>query len=340
MSGAESASPSVFPKPRKTRSRLRLAFLLGTGGMVLMFGVEAGRVVLGFNFHTVVAGKVYRGAQPGPDDLESIIPRYHIQTVINLRGNCDPSDWYREECRTIQKLGVSQEDVCFSSGRLPSQGELRRLVEVLDNATYPVFFHCRRGADRTGMASCLYLLLKTDATLAQARAQLNLRHGHFALGRTAYLDAFFDMYAGWLEGRKHSSDSFRRWLLEEYKSGGRSFQVESLTWEDPHVGQPCGFKLRVRNTGAVSWQMRPGSTAGFRLGIDVFDPMEKRVPMKYWGLKDAVVPPGQAIDLAFVVPAFPAPGRYRLLIDMVDPTQGWFYQLGSEPHEEELVVRE
>jgi len=24
----------------------------------------------------------------------------------------------------------------------------------------------------------------------------------------------------------------------------------------------------------------------------------------------------------------------------VDPKQGWFYQLGSEPHEEELVVCE
>jgi hypothetical protein len=24
----------------------------------------------------------------------------------------------------------------------------------------------------------------------------------------------------------------------------------------------------------------------------------------------------------------------------VDPTQGWFYQLGSEPYEEELLVRE
>ena len=50
--------------------------------------------------------------------------------------------------------------------------------------------------------------------------------------------------------------------------------------------------------------------------------------------------PGQAIDIAFVVPSFPSPGKYRILIDMVDPKQGWFYQLGSEPHEEELVVCE
>ena len=321
-------------------SRLRLALYLGTGGLVFVLGAEACRVILGFNFHTVVAGQVYRGAQPGAAELNTIIPRYHIQTVINLRGNCDPSDWYREECRTAQKWGISQEDICLCANRLPSAGEVRRLVEVLDGSAYPIFFHCRRGADRTGLASAIYLLLKTDATLAQARRQLNPRYGHVAIGRTGYLDSFFDMYSDWLAGRSHTQQLFRDWLVKEYQGGGRSFQVESLTWDEPRAGRPCGFQLRVRNTGTVTWQMRPGSTAGFRLGIEVFDPQEKKLPMKYWGLKDAEVPPGQTVDLAFVVPLLPSPGRYRILIDMVDPRQGWFYQLGSEPQEEELLVRE
>src|SRR5262249_43827248 len=154
-----------------------------------------------FNFHTVVAGNAYRGAQPTADDLDTIIPRYHIQTVINLRGNCDPLDWYQEECRTAQKWGISQEDICLSSGRLPSTGEIRRLVEVLDCSAYPVFFHCRRGADRTGLACAIYLLLKSDATMADARRQLNVRYGHFAVARTGYLDSFFDLYSDWLAGR-------------------------------------------------------------------------------------------------------------------------------------------
>src|SRR6516164_11171479 len=72
--------------PRKSMSRLRLTLYLGTGGLVFVLGAEACRVVLGFNFHTVVAGQVYRGAQPGAAELNTIIPRYHIQTVINLRA--------------------------------------------------------------------------------------------------------------------------------------------------------------------------------------------------------------------------------------------------------------
>jgi hypothetical protein len=33
-------------------------------------------------------------------------------------------------------------------------------------------------------------------------------------------------------------------------------------------------------------------------------------------------------------------GRYRLLVDMVDEQQSWFFQVGSEPLEEELDVIE
>ena len=341
MIESETAAKHDPAKTRKPSSRLRSWFLLGIAVLILVAGADAGRVLLGFNFHTVVPGLVYRGAQPGAADLESLVSRYHIQTIINLRGNCDPMDWYREECRAAQRLGLSQEDICFSSGRLPSSAEVRRLVEVLDGSAYPVFFHCRRGSDRTGMASAVYLLLKTEATLEQGLGQLSLRYGHFDIGRTGYLDTFFELYRTWLAGREHTSDLFRHWLIEEYQGGGRCFRVESLVPDsEVRADRPCGFALRIRNTGNITWHMRPGTTAGFRLGIDIRDDQERSLPMRYWGLRDAEVGPGQAIDLAFVVPRFPAPGRYRLLIDMVDPKQGWFYQLGSEPHEEELLVRE
>jgi protein tyrosine phosphatase (PTP) superfamily phosphohydrolase (DUF442 family) len=325
MSGTQTAAKPDFAKPRKRISWFRMAFRLGSVGLVLVLGAEAGRVLLGSNFHTVVSGMVYRGAQPDLAELENLVSRYHIQTVINLRGTCEPLDWYREESRAVQRLGVSQEDICFSAGRLPSVSEVRRLVEVLDGSVYPVFIHCRRGSDRTGLASAVYLLLKTDATLAQALGQLNFRYGHLALGRTGYLDSFFDLYRAWLAGREHTPALFRHWLLEEYRAGGRSFTVESLVPEtESRAGRPCGFSLRVRNTGNITWKMRPGSTAGFRLGIEIRDDQERNLPMKYWGLRDGEVGPGQAIDLRFVVPRFPAPGRYRILIDMVDPTHGWF----------------
>jgi len=56
------------------------------------------------------------------------------------------------------------------------------------------------------------------------------------------------------------------------------------------------------------------------------------------GLFDAEVLPGESIDITVIVPPFRAPGTYRILIDMVDEQQCWFYQAGSEPLEREIVV--
>jgi hypothetical protein len=58
------------------------------------------------------------------------------------------------------------------------------------------------------------------------------------------------------------------------------------------------------------------------------------------GLQDAVVPPGDSIDLTVAIPPLRKPGRYRLQIDIVDEQQCWFYQTGSQPLEVELIARE
>ena len=47
---------------------------------------------------------------------------------------------------------------------------------------------------------------------------------------------------------------------------------------------------------------------------------------------------GQSIELTVVIPAVHVPGRYRLWVDMVDEQQCWFYQMGSEPLEQELEI--
>jgi hypothetical protein len=44
------------------------------------------------------------------------------------------------------------------------------------------------------------------------------------------------------------------------------------------------------------------------------------------------------MDVTVVLPAIKRPGNFRVLVDMVDEQQGWFYQMGSEPWETELVV--
>jgi protein tyrosine phosphatase (PTP) superfamily phosphohydrolase (DUF442 family) len=331
------------PKPRRRKSLVtpKMLVRLGLMALIVFFGYEAGRRLVGSNFHTVLPGRVYRGAQPTAGQIEALAREHGIRTIINLRGCGLPEEWYDEETRASQRLGLNQEDLSFSALRLPSAGELRRLVEVLDGAEYPVYLHCRRGADRTGMAAAMVLLLQTDKTYAESRSQLGLWYGHLSFGKTGVLDRFFDLYEDWLakEKRSHDRATFRHWLLNEYQGGWCHATIEECKplQAQARKGEPIGFRVRVRNQGTKEWPLRASALAGVHLGYQIWDG-ENLLAYGRAGLRDANVPAGTSIPLTLVVAPLPRAGRFRLLVDMVEEGHCWFYQAGSEPHEEELVV--
>jgi hypothetical protein len=57
------------------------------------------------------------------------------------------------------------------------------------------------------------------------------------------------------------------------------------------------------------------------------------------GYFDAVVPPGESIELTLALPALKKPGKYRLTVDMGDEARGWFFMVGSPTYTAELEVR-
>jgi protein tyrosine phosphatase (PTP) superfamily phosphohydrolase (DUF442 family) len=318
--------------------------LRGCGwGIVLAALLEAVHVEALGNFHEVVPGRVYRCAQPSPASLERLLHDHGIRTVINLRGRSDPQDWYMDECRVAQRLDIEHEDIAFSAGRLPPAPEVRRLVEVLDHCAYPILFHCQRGADRTGLCAAMVILLQTDGGLDEARRQLGLRYGHLALGRPGNLDWFLDLYADWLraQGLVHAPATFRRWCLEAYCPGPCSARLE---WVTPPGVLPCkrplGLRVRVHNTSPQVWHLRPDTYAGTHMTYTLHTEGGAYQVVNRAGLYGADVPPGGSIELTLPLPALPRPGRYHIVVDMIDEQHCCFYQTGSEPLEEELEVRE
>ncbi|MBI3409362.1 MAG: tyrosine-protein phosphatase [Planctomycetes bacterium] len=312
--------------------------------IALGLGAELYRVTIGSNVHTVVPGLIYRAAQPSGESLKDLARSCGIHTVVNLRGCGNPFDWYVEECRAVQDAGIAMEDLSFSANRTPSVTELRRLVEVIDRTDYPILFHCRRGADRTGMASVIAMLLKTDAPLHQARRQLGPRYGHVPFAQTAVLDGFFDQYERWLQevGRDHCREAFRAWILSEYGETNYAHAWEEFTplQDVIRCGEPCAFRVRVRNTGRAVWHIRAVKGAGTHLGYQIFgpnlsEPLEGRA-----GMLDRDVSPGQTWEVTLVLPPFSQAGSYRLLVDLVEEKHCWFFQAGAEPHEQELIIRE
>src|SRR5208283_699537 len=303
-------------------------------GLLLAMVVQVGQVVLDNNFHAVVPGLVYRSSQLSDSDLEDAIRRHGIRAVVNLRGICAECPWYLNECRATHQGNASQHDIGFSAGRLPPVDELRYLLRVLDRSEYPILVHCRQGIDRTGLVSALVLLLYTDTDLNTARHQLDLRYGHVALGRTAYMRKFFALYEGWLQARglEHSPPALRRWIEQDYSAGPCRCRLEVL--ELPKrvpLGKPWAVCVRATNTSAETWRLRPGSNAGVHAGFIMVNGQGLGLAHGKAGLFEAEVPPGQSIDLTVALPAVDAPGPCYLLVDMIDEQQCWFYQNGSKP---------
>jgi protein tyrosine phosphatase (PTP) superfamily phosphohydrolase (DUF442 family) len=149
-----------------------LLMALGIGGFALyLVGIH--------NFHTVSEGKVYRSAQLNGDLLAETIQKHGIKTVVNLRGGSTNDAWYRAEVGTAQRLGVRHLDFDLSAGHEASDQDMERIVATMTRAPKPLLLHCKNGADRSGLASALYLYALENRSAAEADGQLTILCGHF-----------------------------------------------------------------------------------------------------------------------------------------------------------------
>jgi protein tyrosine phosphatase (PTP) superfamily phosphohydrolase (DUF442 family) len=186
--------------------------------LLLVGGAETARVAIGSNFHTVVAGRCYRCAQPSADDVRMLARTLGIRSIVNLRG-FDEKPWYGEERAAAEKLGLTFADAGIWASSPPTPEEFLNVVRAVDESPEPILIHCQSGSDRSGLASAIFLLLKTDATVEQAWRQLSLRYGHNPWGSAACQDRILASYAAWLaqQGLTHEPDRFRRWARTAYK---------------------------------------------------------------------------------------------------------------------------
>jgi protein tyrosine phosphatase (PTP) superfamily phosphohydrolase (DUF442 family) len=320
---------------------------LAGAGAVAAASIEAARVFAGSNEHTVIPGRVYRSAQLSRDKLERTIAERKIRTVINLRGCCPDMAWYRDEARATHAAAVSQEDITLSAKRYPHPGEIGRLIEVLDHTDYPVLLHCAAGADRTGLASAIALLLLTDRSLAAARRQLWPRFGHFAVGRTARLDEFLDYYDNWLDahGEPHTPERFRRWFAEYYCPGPFRAELKLLSPVPLTAPARRGFTidLRATNRSVEPWNFTPGGSGGIKLRFTLYSKAGSFVHRGHAGHFARTVHPGESIDLTAGFPPIAA-GKHMLHADLLDAQpidllDTDFSQYGSEPLIVELVAK-
>jgi protein tyrosine/serine phosphatase len=128
--------------------------------------------------------------EPSRAGFQQTILRFHIHTVINLRGADPRQPWYEDELAAARVSGAQHIDLRMSATHMPSPATLDELRAILNHATLPILIHCQSGADRSGLVAALYELWVVHRSPAEASLQLSFRYGHFPwLGsRTSAMD--------------------------------------------------------------------------------------------------------------------------------------------------------
>lgn len=169
--------------------------LLGIGAAVMVILVFLGGLQLTGNFHTVVAGQLYRSAQPTPAELESYVHRYGLKTVVNLRGANPGAKWYDDEKRVAKSLGVKVIDFQMSARQELSPARAEALVALLKAAEKPILVHCKAGADRSGLVSAIYASQVAGVDEKDSEKQLwPIVYGHIGI---PFLSPSFAMDTSW-----------------------------------------------------------------------------------------------------------------------------------------------
>jgi len=144
------------------------------------------------NFHIVTEGQFYRSAQLDKDELIHYIKKYHIKSILNLRGKKENSRWYKEEIEICKKMGVIHYDYGISATHEVDEKEINSILNTLINTPKPILIHCKVGADRSGLISAIWEYAIEGASAKESAKQLSLRYLHFPyLNETKAMDESF-----------------------------------------------------------------------------------------------------------------------------------------------------
>jgi protein tyrosine/serine phosphatase len=181
------------------------------------------------NFDVLVPGRVFRSAQP-TQKLAVWLEDHAIKSILNLRGGSPADGFHREELRVAKAKSVRFFELPLSAVERPKRRDLLRMMDIFDQCEYPLLIHCKKGADRTGLACAVYRLSQLGEPPERALDSFSLSHAHIPFFGTERLHGPIEEYARWLSsaGLSHTPSRFRAWVQNSYEdSGNRTASLAS-----------------------------------------------------------------------------------------------------------------
>ena len=142
------------------------SFLVSFSLLLISFGV-GGQTIDSKNLPNFakVNDKLYRGAEPTKDGVAEL-KRLGIRTVIDAGNGTEDS---AQERQWVEGTGMKYVNIHLHNWLKSKPEDIDAiLAEIAKPENHPVFFHCKRGKDRTGTVVAIYRMKNDGWTPKQA----------------------------------------------------------------------------------------------------------------------------------------------------------------------------
>lgn len=132
------------------------------------------------NLHEVAPQRFYRSAQMARADLQEIIRKHQIKTVIDLRLDEDtPDENNLTESAASSQAGAVYHHIPLTSRSRNQHDQILHLLSLYRSAATPILVHCSDGTHRSGIAATLWQLEIEHKPLATSLEQISTKYGFF-----------------------------------------------------------------------------------------------------------------------------------------------------------------
>ena len=276
-------------------------------------------------FREVVEGTVYRGRQPGPEELARRISEYDLKTIINLRGNVSTET--AEEVAIAEKMNVKHISMHLSAGNLPPSYLLSKLIREIETCAKPVFIHCLRGIDRSGTAAAIAAMAVGGEDYYKAKRQSFVPEGPWKRKRKNNYVHISDLFVKFEDYCRENEvipawPTFKEWANNVYQFYRYYYFVHYSLPEEVVLapGKSNIVQVGIINSSDMAI---PGDNdlLQFKLLAYLGEGINRGSDFKLLGpptpLPKKNIGPGEKIVLAQKITAPEKPGKYQVNVDIL-----------------------